>query len=77
MNNIPSYLNGYERAIQIDEDGQFLGKVEYRLARDARQPRAGQLPVVFVVHESTSLAEVHNGQVANRSHELLLPQMPQ
>ena len=51
-NEASSLLAGYERVVHIDEDGQFLSRVDYRPQRDYRVAYQDQLPVTFVVHEA-------------------------
>jgi hypothetical protein len=51
-NNVSSSVAGYERAVHISEDGEFLSYVEYRLRRDGRTTQDDQVPVTHVVHEA-------------------------
>lgn len=51
-NEAGDLLAGYERVVHIDEDGQFLSRVDYRQKRDDRVAEQDQLPVTFVVHEA-------------------------
>jgi hypothetical protein len=51
-NEASELLAGYERVVHIDEDGQFLSRVDYRQKRDDRIAARDQLPVTFVVHEA-------------------------
>jgi hypothetical protein len=51
-NEASDLLAGYERVVHLDEDGQFLSRVDYRPQRDNRIAEGDQLPVTFVVHEA-------------------------